>query len=158
MAEMAEKRKKGRKGKKKENPNTTDTASTVPSSKEKFTFFFRKGSPFSQWHSTEFTVDDVEFTTAEQFMMYQKAVLFNDSKIAQKILETDSPKEQKALGRKVSNFDDLVWRKNREIIVKKGNLAKVWPNWLWVWPINRIIVSYKLCLSVIILDYKYNYI
>ena len=41
--------------------------------KEKFTFFFRKESPFSQWHPVEFRVDGVEFNCAEQFMMYQKA-------------------------------------------------------------------------------------
>ena len=40
---------------------------------EKFTFFFGKESPFSQWHPAEFDVDDVTYNCAEQYMMHQKA-------------------------------------------------------------------------------------
>ena len=42
-------------------------------SDEKFTFFFGAKSPFSQWHSAVFTVDGVQYSCAEQFMMHQKA-------------------------------------------------------------------------------------
>ena len=42
-------------------------------SDEKFTFFFGAESPFSQWHSAEFTVDGVHYNCAEQYMMHQKA-------------------------------------------------------------------------------------
>ena len=57
-------------------------------------------------------------------MMYQKAILFNDTGIASKILQTTSPKEQKALGRMVSNFDNAVWLENRERIVRDGSYYK----------------------------------
>src|SRR4051812_2055968 len=57
-------------------------------------------------------------------MMYQKAILFNDHTIAAKILKTTSPKEQKALGRAVSNFDNDVWIANRERIVRDGSYYK----------------------------------
>ena len=40
---------------------------------EKFTFFFRTDSPFSQWHPAEFEVEGVAYNCAEQFMMHQKA-------------------------------------------------------------------------------------
>lgn len=56
--------------------------------------------------------------------MYQKAVLFQDLEIGAKILETTSPREQKALGRKVRNFDDDVWKKNRSRIVTEGSYCK----------------------------------
>ncbi|CAI8009819.1 N-glycosidase R617 [Geodia barretti] len=39
-------------------------------------------------------------------------------------MASDDPREQKALGRKVSNFSDETWKKNCRKIVKKGNLAK----------------------------------
>ena len=45
--------------------------------------------------------------------------------MAAKIMATDDPREQKALGRKVSNFNDDIWKKNCRKIVKKGNVAKV---------------------------------
>ena len=47
--------------------------SKAADSKEKFTFFYRIASPFSQFHPATFTVDGVEFNCAEQFMMYNKA-------------------------------------------------------------------------------------
>jgi len=52
--------------------------------------------------------------------MYQKAILFDDPAIAAKILKTTVPKEQKSLGRLVSNFKEEVWIENRERIVRDG--------------------------------------
>lgn len=56
--------------------------------------------------------------------MYQKAILFNDIKIAEKILETRNVREQKMLGRQVSNFDDQLWKQEAIQIVFDGNKAK----------------------------------
>lgn len=42
-------------------------------------------------------------------MMVQKARLFSDEAIAKKMLATEDPKEHKALGRKVRDFDGGVW-------------------------------------------------
>ena len=53
--------------------------------KEKFTFFWK--GPFSQWKKSKFVENDVEFNCAEQYMMYHKAILFNDQETAQKILK-----------------------------------------------------------------------
>lgn len=39
---------------------------------EKFTFFYRSHSPFSQWYPSEFVVDGLEFNCAEQYMMLKK--------------------------------------------------------------------------------------
>lgn len=56
--------------------------------------------------------------------MYQKAILFNDTKIANQVLNASHPSRVKTLGRKVSNFSHEVWDANREEIVYKGNLLK----------------------------------
>ena len=40
---------------------------------EKFTFFWKSKSPFSQWFPAEFTLNDVRYLCAEQYMMHQKA-------------------------------------------------------------------------------------
>ena len=45
--------------------------------------------------------------------------------MAKEILESHDPKEQKAMGRRVKNFDPEVWDKECRGIVKKGNEAKV---------------------------------
>lgn len=71
----------------------------------------------SNWYLSEFTVDDIRFSSMEQYMMYEKAVLFHDKETAEKILRTDDVAEIKALGRIVQNFDDKIWIKSREEIV-----------------------------------------
>ena len=52
-------------------------------------------------------------------------MLFKDNEIAEQILKAHKPGQMKALGRKVTNFDEKIWAENREKIVKKGNIAKV---------------------------------
>lgn len=88
------------------------------------TFFFKADSPLSNWYPAPFKYKDIEFKNTEQFMMYCKAKLFNDHEIAQKILQASSPKEHKALGRQVRNFDDKLWNENCERYVRIGCLEK----------------------------------
>ena len=38
----------------------------------------------SNWYPSRFVVDDVEFSSMEQYMMYRKACCFNDAEIAAK--------------------------------------------------------------------------
>src|SRR3954471_9187197 len=93
-----------------------------------FTFFYTQASPFSQWYRCSFAVDGKRFACAEQFMMHGKAMLFRDLAVADQILASRQPREHKALGRKVKNFDDATWKSAREGIVKDGNRAKFTQN------------------------------
>lgn len=79
---------------------------------------------FSQWWIAPFEVNNVTFKTAEHYMMYNKAMLFNDSEIATQILNTYSPRDVKALGRKVSNFDSALWESKCFEIVLRGTIHK----------------------------------
>ena len=40
---------------------------------EEFVFFWQSTSIFSQWYPCQFTVGGLQFNSAEQYMMYQKA-------------------------------------------------------------------------------------
>ena len=57
----------------------------------------------SNWYLSHFTVNGIDFSSMEQFMMYQKAYRFHDEEIADNILHTDNVAEIKKLGRKVHN-------------------------------------------------------
>jgi len=94
----------------------------------RFTFFFTEASPFSQWYRCRFTASELTFNSAEQYMMHGKAMLFGDADVAAEILRTTHPKQQKALGRKVKNFDDAVWKREREAIVLAGSRLKYTQN------------------------------
>lgn len=70
--------------------------------------FFWHGE-FSNWYRTEFISAGVKFTSTEQAMMVSKALLFDDKWVADMIMRTNNPQEQKHLGRKVRNFDADKW-------------------------------------------------
>ena len=90
--------------------------------KDRFHFFY--GGPFSQWAKCDMTIGGVKYCTCEQYMMAAKAVLFEDKDSLEKIMASKDPKGQKALGRKVKNFDKDRWEGIAREIVFKANLAK----------------------------------
>jgi ribA/ribD-fused uncharacterized protein len=64
---------------------------------------------FSNFHPCKFEVDGIKFNCSEQYFMYKKAMTFNDVPVAELILESIFPSEQKHLGRGVGDFDGNVW-------------------------------------------------
>jgi len=84
--------------------------------------------PFSQWYPCQFTLGGAEYNCTEQYMMAKKALFFEDEQSWLKIMATDSPKIQKAVGRTVKNFDLEKWKDVCEEIVYKGNYAKFTQN------------------------------
>ncbi len=78
----------------------------------------------SNWYMSDFVIDGIRFTSMEQYMMYSKAVSFNDGEIAAKILSTTDVGKIKALGRLVKNYNETYWNGVRQIIVYNGLLEK----------------------------------
>lgn len=81
-------------------------------------------SCLSQWWQSDFKVDGIKYWCMEQFMMVEKAKVFNDPVIRKKILDCRNQKDIKSLGRQVKRFDENIWQKNRESIVVRGNIEK----------------------------------
>ncbi|KAI0855208.1 hypothetical protein F4860DRAFT_497041 [Xylaria cubensis] len=119
-------------------PPTSRTTSNPPLSSDPESgpiYFWRPNEPttgfLSQWYaSVPFRDRDPEsskiYATAEHYMMHHKALLFGDAEIAEAILAVPapSPKETKSLGRAVRNFDQAVWERERERIVREGSWCK----------------------------------
>jgi ribA/ribD-fused uncharacterized protein len=84
-------------------------------------------SIYSQWYPSKFVENGKTFVTAEQYMMFNKAMLF-DSVVADKIMSTSDPKIQKMLGKQVKNFNQEIWDENKFNIVVQGNLLKFTQN------------------------------
>ncbi|KAH9846561.1 DUF1768-domain-containing protein [Lenzites betulinus] len=119
---------------------------TAQSEEEEPVYFWKPEQEYgwaSQWYHAPFavrlTLPDGEerealFPTAEHWMMGQKALLFGDQAVFERIVPPGVPanpaphiapaKEAKALGRKVHPFDDAVWVAARERIVLEGTLHK----------------------------------
>ena len=110
---------------------------------EEFTFFWK--GPLSQWAESYFEVDGVTYNCTEQWMMAQKARLFEDEDTLELILESESPKRQKELGRLVEGFDVDVWEEDESNgrprcwnIVWEGNVAKFSQN---RWMLDELLAT-----------------
>lgn len=78
----------------------------------------------SQWWPVVFRDDKHSYPTAEHYMMAEKARLFGDREILAQIFETESPMAAKKLGRRVKNFDPVLWDAHKYNFVKQGNFLK----------------------------------
>ena len=77
---------------------------------------------------TNFTINNVIFTSIEQYMMYKKAECFKDTIIASQIMSTNDVSKIKKLGRKVDGYNETVWNGIRQLIVYEGLSAKFTQN------------------------------
>ncbi|KZP11206.1 DUF1768-domain-containing protein [Athelia psychrophila] len=97
-------------------------------------FYFPVGSNgfLCQWYPSEFICQNGNrFVTAEQWMMYQKALTFGDFDTAVHILAAPDPAEQQRLGRQVKGFRRAEWDRVKTQIVEEGNWLKFSQNsWL----------------------------
>lgn len=78
----------------------------------------------SNWYMSDFEVNNIKFSSIEQYMMYYKAVTFNDNVTAKEILNNTNAGKIKDLGRQVKNYNDTIWNGVRQIIVYEGLFAK----------------------------------
>uniref|UniRef100_A0A6G6AD51 DUF1768 domain-containing protein n=1 Tax=Borely moumouvirus TaxID=2712067 RepID=A0A6G6AD51_9VIRU len=83
---------------------------------------------YSQWYPIIFyeEVDNkkLKYINAEQYMMAQKALLFEDFDIYEEIMKETNPAKIKIFGRKIKNFDENIWNDYKYDIVLSGNRLK----------------------------------
>lgn len=92
---------------------------------DKFIFFWGNNDVFSNFFYAPFKHQGIMFKWSEQAVMYRKAKLFGADKIAEQILEAQTPKACKDLGRsRQIPFDEQVWYENREEVYKSVLLDK----------------------------------
>lgn len=87
--------------------------------------FHAESDPFgflSNWYLSRFHYLDEknEFTSVEQWLMYNKAKLFDDTDSMKKIMMEIRPDIIKNLGRQIKNFDNNVWASKRYEILLQG--------------------------------------
>lgn len=115
-------------------------------------FYHESGKPygkFSQWYPTTLTIPtaslcflaegpspstaaailatygpSITFNCAEQCFMFSKALFFSDATVCTSILGTSAQKEQKALGRTITNFDNDEWLRVKARVLRVANWYK----------------------------------
>lgn len=84
----------------------------------------------SPWYPTQFKSKEPNgshftYRNTEQYTIHRKGLLFApNSTITQEILKTISPAEIRSLGRRVPNFDDAIWKKQKLSVVVNGLYLK----------------------------------
>lgn len=81
-------------------------------------------SCLSQWYQAEFKVEGKKYCCAEQYLMAEKARIFNDETVYTAILTEINPQKMKKLGRNVRNFNAPAWDKLKYNIVLNANYQK----------------------------------
>jgi ribA/ribD-fused uncharacterized protein len=98
--------------------------------KHLFTYGYELQLPearLQNWYPASFTDPkdtSTRFQTMEHYIMWRKAICFNDQETAEKILVAATPSEAQALGRQVKNFDGAKWRKTVPDVAEEGTWLK----------------------------------
>lgn len=79
---------------------------------DKYILFWE--SCFSNFYPAKIKYAGEIFLSSEHLFMYLKAMAFGDLEIAKQITKVGTPKEAKALGRKIKEFDEHTWNNMRE--------------------------------------------
>lgn len=80
---------------------------------------------FCNWYPAEFDYAGRHYLHSEQFMMYQKVMMFGQTALGDEIMRTADPEQCKILGREFfDGFDAALWKKTRFVVVKRGIRAK----------------------------------
>ena len=90
-------------------------------------FFHKPSEPhgyLSNWYPSPFDLDGVRYSSAEQYIMYQKCMIFGDTASARAVLATDDTEAQQAIGRKAKGYIGAVWAGQRQLVAVRGLLAK----------------------------------
>ena len=85
-------------------------------------------SPYSNLHRRPFILNGQNFHSAEQWIQYQKALMFGDSFTANQILQTETPMECKRLSYKINGADREKWRNEGYEICYDGVCEKFLQN------------------------------
>ena len=90
-------------------------------------FFHKPEEPngyLSNWFLCSFDLDDMHFSSVEQYIMYRKCKLFGDDVSAVAVLATDDVATQQAIGRNARGYIDAVWAGARQMVAYRALMAK----------------------------------
>lgn len=91
-------------------------------------FNFTINKEFCHGFLCDIEINGRKYCSVEQYLIYKKAELFNDTDAMETILKTTDEDELHFIGRKIKNYDDKKWSEIREKISYEGNKAKFMNN------------------------------
>ena len=95
---------------------------------DQYIAFHGEMSPYSNFHRSLFMLNNHQFHSSEQWIQYQKVMLFGDSYTANQILACSTPLEAKRLGFQVNGFETHKWKEEGYDLCKDGINTKFHQN------------------------------
>ena len=90
--------------------------------------FFGELNPLSNFHGCSFEWNGITFHSSEQFIQFQKAMLFKDIKTADLIMKCNTALECKQMATNVINFSSNEWNQKAKELCKPGIKCKFQQN------------------------------
>jgi hypothetical protein len=109
-------------------PSALQPASIYTPHNAEMVAFFTSNSPLSNHHPAPFKVNGEQFNCGEQFIMTQKARLFNDQDAVKKISKELIPAKQKSIGKSIKGFSRQVWEAQAPELITPGLVEKFLQN------------------------------
>ena len=125
LSETVEAMKKA--GKIKKKAEKVEDKLTIAGEEKDAVYFHLPDEPhgyLSNWYIAPFDLDDQHFTSVEQYIMYNKCMIFGDKESAAAVLKTNDTALQQTIGRQARGYIDSVWAGIRQMIVVRGLMAK----------------------------------
>jgi ribA/ribD-fused uncharacterized protein len=95
---------------------------------DNMTAFFTRNSPLSNHYTSPFTLSGEKFNCMEQYMVVQKARVFEDQETVNKVMKETNPVKQKQLGKSIKGLNEDHWQSQAEDMMLPGLLAKFHQN------------------------------
>ena len=92
------------------------------------TIFFTKESPLFNFYPSLLNMDDHQYDYVEHYLAYKKYLLFSEPELAQEILNTSEPRDQKRMVRSLPHYNPGKWKQHVTVIFKPALKAKFGQN------------------------------
>ena len=109
-------------------PEEISAFASTSKSNENTLGFFGELNPLSNFHLCFFEWNGIRFHSSEQFIQYQKAMLFKDQKTADLIMKCTTALECKQMASSVLNFSSMEWNSKAKELCKPGIKCKFQQN------------------------------
>lgn len=90
--------------------------------------FWGSESMLSNFYHSPFVIQGIHYNCVEQFLCCAKALISGDEETRQLILKESNPAKQKALGRRVRNFNSKMWGEMMKNFAEEAIRAKISQN------------------------------
>ena len=109
-------------------PTEVNAFASTSKSNDNVIGFFGELNPLSNFHDGSFEWNDIRFHSSEQFIQYQKAILFKDIKTADLIMKCSTALECKQMATSVVNYNNDEWNSKAKELCKPGIKCKFQQN------------------------------